>query len=471
MFRNRNELGQVSTSTTVSLALMACYSFLTVAASVAACQVDLAHTVALRYTSDGEVGRLPQPEFLLLGLRVPSEQRTRFECASVGSFEEWVRNRKPWKTPLKFHYYESGKGFVSVSEFPTDPRPEEVSLVQADVQFLRMLIVDQFGGKPPLAEDGAMPPDLQKIATLLGAELVAKLLPQVAVGGASTVAGSLAKALWRERTSIAAGTKLLRSITSLETTDGRRIVRILTVLQVRESLLPFDNCYYASALDDVDLQYSQGLLIPPGGLGFIPAFVGSPLYVYILDKGPSVEEVTKSVGAAVAIWKKAGVVLSPIIKVLDKKETVALLGKDEKIPGYLGCATRFNALATRERLAAIKPNKNSLALFFSSPIFFDGDSTQSEPELQQAYIGYDPNSGSPGLSIAHEIGHLFFGAGHVGEEARGPCLDPSDQHNSTRPVAFTSGLMEFPQRSREITYQDAIFAKKAILARPDARWW
>jgi hypothetical protein len=471
MLRNRNEIGRVGISTTVYVALLACCSFLPVAAPIARCQVDLGPTAALRYTSDAEIAHLPQPEFLLLDFRVPFEQRTRFECASVGSFEEWVRNLKPWKTLLKFHYHDPGKGFVSVSEIPTDPRPEELSLDQADVQFLRTLIVNQFGGNPPLAEDRAMPADVRKLASLLGVELMAKLLPQVAIGETSTPAGSLAKALWRERTSIAVGSKLLRSITPLETTDGRRIVRILTVLHVRESLLPFDNCYYASALDNVDLQYSQGLPMPPGGLGFIPAFVGSPLYVYILDKGPSVEEVTKSVAAAVAIWKKAGVVLSPAIKVLDKKETVALLGKDEKIPGYLGCATRFNSLATRERLAAVKPNKNSLALFFSSPIFFDGDSTQSEPELQQAYIGYDPNSGSPGLSIAHEIGHLFFGAGHVGEKERGPCLDPSDQDDSKRPVAFTSGLMESPQRSSEITYQDAILAKKAILKRRDARWW
>jgi hypothetical protein len=241
------------------------------------------------------------------------------------------------------------------------------------------------------------------------------------------------------------------------------------VLQVRDTLLPLEACYYATSMDDLPVKYADGLAVPAGGLEFVPSLVGAPLYVYILDGGPSNAEVTKSVDGAVAIWKKAGIILLPSIKSLGKQETVALLGKDERIGTYMTCEGRFNKqdLEARKRLSELKPNHRALAIFF----YRNTEWTQSEPELLQSYIGNDPNPGMPGLTVAHEIGHLFFGAGHVGGEARKSCLDPTDQSNPKQPVVVTSRLMEYPQSSGDITHQDAILARKTLLSNPDARWW
>jgi hypothetical protein len=469
MFRNNSHaigFDPCSKLESVFVMVWTCISFLIFTASPVLSDVDSTATAALRYRSDAEIARLPAPAFSLLPFLTPSEQRTPFECASVGSFDEWVRNRKPWKTILNFHYYDKAKRFVSISDYPTDPHPEEFELNSTDVEFLRTLVMDQFGNRAATMAE-TVPPDLQRMASLLGIELTAKLLPKFA-GSDGSLAVTVKKAFWQERSMILVGMKLLRSITPLVTTDGRRIVRILSVLQIQDTLLPFGACYYATAVNDPDVRYSDGLFVPSGGLEFVPALVGAPLYVFILDGGPPIADVTKSVDAAIAIWKKAGIILSPTIKSLSKNETIALLDKDEEIPMFLSCDYRYvnqEDLKTRKRLSELKPNPRGLAVFFGK-----AQQTQSDPDLLQVYIDYDPHKDTPGLTVAHEIGHLFFGAGHVGENVREFCSDPSTQF-SRRPGIITSGLMESQQSSTNITYRDAIAARKKALTLPEARWW
>jgi hypothetical protein len=469
MFRNNKYTIGLNRSNTLKSAFVmvrTCISFLIFTASPVLSDVDSIATTALRYRSDAEIARLPAPAFSLLPFLTPSEQRTPFECASVGSFEEWVRNRKPWKTILNFHYYDKAKRFVSISDYPSDPHPEEFELNSTDVEFLRTLVMDQFGNRAATMAE-TVPPDLQRMASLLGIELTAKLLPKFA-GSDGSLAVTVKKAFWQERSMILVGMKLVRSITPLETTDGRRIVRVLSVLQIQDTLLPLGACYYATALTDPSVKYSDGLLVPSGGLEFAPAFVGAPLYVFILDGGPPIADVTKNVDAAVAIWKKAGIILSPTIKSLSKNETITLLGKDEEIKMFLSCDEGDfypKDLEVRKRLSEIKPNQRGLAVFFGK-----AQRTQSDPDLLQVYINYDPNKGTPGLTVAHEIGHLFFGAGHVGGDARVSCSDPSTQFNRP-PVMITSPLMRSPQSSSNINYQDATIARKKALSLPEARWW
>ncbi len=470
MFRNEiksQSKERIAIRRVMSLALFVGGSLCAGYAPAAKCQLTSEQTAALRYTSKSEVARLPAPAFSLLFFLTPPAQRTPFECASIGSFKDWARNRRLWTATPKYHYYDVAKRYVSVSDWPTDPHPEQFDLSSTDVQFMRTLVALSSGSPQP-GSSSASHSDLEKMMALLGTDFVEKLVPDVSGGDVSSEGESLRLAFWRGRRSIAAGTKLFRSITLVNTSDNRRLVRLLNVLQIGRTLLPLEACYYSAASDDVDLKYSEGLPVPSGGLGFVPTFVGIPLYVYVLDGGPPVEEVAKAVRAAAAIWKRAGIVLSPTINTVDKKQTIAILGKDERIGMFFDCKGRFREpeFSARERLSELKPSKDSLAVYFGNV-----QRTQSEPELVQAYIGYDPNQGTPGLTIAHEIGHLFFGAGHVGGKARGPCLDESDDYTPKKPVAITSALMESPQETSEIDDQDAMLAKQKMLARADARWW
>src|SRR6266851_7951902 len=284
MFRSKQILVDDAVIRAVLAALLTCASGL--ADDVGTSRVDLGLVLALRYNSGAEVAHLQAPTFSLLSPFIPPEQRTAFRCVHVGSFEDWERNRKPWKTRLNLHYYNAAKQFVSISDYPTDPRPEEFELSSVDdIRFIRTLIADQFADHAVTSTEGA-PRDLQQMASLLGVGLLTKLLPRLSVSDA-TVATALKNAFWQERSQIVAGAKLARSITLLVTADDRRFVRILTVVQVRESFLPLETCYYPTPIGDRRFKYSEGLPVPAGGLDFVPSMVGAPLYVYLLDGGPS----------------------------------------------------------------------------------------------------------------------------------------------------------------------------------------
>jgi hypothetical protein len=465
MFRSKRTVNYSSVAWVILIVLLSRPPYM--ASMVDMSQTDLGLVSALRYSSESEVASLPAPAFSLLSPFSPPEQRTPFKCVSLGAFRDWERNRNPWKSHLNLHYYNEAKGFVSISNYPTDPRPEEFKLSSADdIRIIRTFIADQVAGQS-IKSSGQASHDLQQMANSLGVQLLGKLLTRSSVteGTAET---ALNNAFAQERSQIVAGTKLTRTITPLATPDGRRFVRILTVVQTQGIFLPFQACYYSTPLPTPHVQYSEGLPVPAGGLDFVPSVVAVPLYVYVLDGGPSSTDVTKDVNAAVAIWEKAGVILTPKLEVLDKNRTVALLGKDESISAFFSCEQRLDnrhgEFDARIRLSKLKPNPNSLAIFFGK-----AENTQSEPDLLQAYIGNDPNKNTHGLTVAHEIGHLFFGSGHVGEETRGACDDFLTI--TTHPVAFTSRLMTSPPAGSDITYQDAVLARKKILTLPDARWW
>jgi hypothetical protein len=329
-----------------------------------------------------------------------------------------------------------------------------------------MILTDQVAAQSKTS-GGEAPHDLQQMASSLGAPLLGKLMTRSSVTD-DTAGMALNNAFAQQRSQIVPGTKLIRTMTPLATSDGRRFVRILTVVQTQGIFLPLQVCYYPTSLPGPHVQYSEGLPVPTGSLDFVPSTVAVPLYVYVLDGGPSSAEVTKDVNAAVATWEKAGVILAPKLQVLDKKTTVALLGDDESISGFYNCDQRLDNLHgeydARMRLSKLKPDPRSLAVFFGNARI-----TQSEPDLFQAYIGNDLNKTTPGLTVAHEIGHLFFGPGHTDSKTQGACDDFPTL--TKHPVTVTSSLMTSPQTGSNISYQDSVLARKKILTLPEARWW
>ena len=79
-------------------------------------------------------------------------------------------------------------------------------------------------------------------------------------------------------------------------------------------------------------------------------------------------------------------------------------------------------------------------------------SSKSLPGGIKPYIGdWDHYPGTPGLEVAHEIGHLFYGLGHVGEKARSALVRALNRSSLVpQPVAFTSSLMRAGDATREI---------------------
>lgn len=433
--------------------------------SVATAEVELEQIVVLRSSDFAEQSRRAEPKISLNFFLAPYE-RTQFECAGLGSFGEWEKNRQLWSRTLKFHYHNPVRKYISVSGYADNPRPNEHLLTQEDVQYLRALLSLQTSEGQTQSGEQRVGSDVRRLSDLLGKDLLGKLIPQYPFKN-SAPADLLHRAIVDAKVRIHAGSKLIQSVVRIGVPPERYFIRILDVIQLGDKMLPLRLCYYPHSPEHIDYKYSTGLPLPAGGLGqFLPAVVGTPLYVYVLDGGQSTKKAETAVKAAINIWSKAGVILEPRIRALTKSETNALVGDDREIGGYIGCISRFDSPAFQEResLYKLKPDKSALAVFFVK------GATQSEPEFLQVYIDSDPHSDIPGLTVAHEIGHLFLGAGHVGGHTR-VCLDPTDGDGRKSLAVTTSGLMDYGNYTPAISSPDAALARKKILGLPDARWW
>ena len=204
-------------------------------------------------------------------------------------------------------------------------------------------------------------------------------------------------------------------------------------------------------------------------LGQVPKAVTVPLYVYVFHRAPLANDFDKQVAAAVEIWEKAGIVLEPKVTKMNEEQTKKLLGDKLTIVTYLGCVTRFNepGFAQRTALNKLKPNTNSLAIFFGKS---DGQ-PMAEREFMQAYMAEKfPADSSLGRTVAHEIGHLLLGNGHTGGQARvTPCTEPTI--DVKKDVPWTSGLMRDGTKSDDSTISeaDAETARKNAKKLPEAK--
>jgi hypothetical protein len=221
--------------------------------------------------------------------------------------------------------------------------------------------------------------------------------------------------------------------------------------------------------------YTLGKKSTATGRPEVPNKVRIPVEVFVLENAPLAAQARKQIDAAVGIWAAAGIVLDIKLRRLSPDETDKSLGVDSKriLNTYLGCSQRFDnpGFLQRENLLKLKSDPKTLGVFYVK----NTTQSQAEIEFNQLYMMDDPSSVS-GRTLAHEIGHILLGEGHVdGQRAIFPCtLSESGIITREKEKApWTSGLMRAGNTSNsvEISEKDAVIARRMAISLPNATWW
>jgi hypothetical protein len=208
----------------------------------------------------------------------------------------------------------------------------------------------------------------------------------------------------------------------------------------------------------------------PVANGPVPDRVELAIETIVFDGAAQAATIDTQLTAAAAIWEKAGVVLkSAPVKRLSKGESTRLLAKGSagKLDTYLGCVQRFDepGFSERKELLKLKSRAGALGIF----VVATTTQSQTEREFTQVYLDNDPTPNASGRTLAHEIGHILLGEGHVGGQRRiGPCDSMAAQMSvqPKEPAPWTSGLMRdaSTSSSTEISAADAITARTTAVS-------
>ena len=161
-----------------------------------------------------------------------------------------------------------------------------------------------------------------------------------------------------------------------------------------------------------------------------------PIYVFLSDGMPLVKSWFEHCYEASKIWQKVGIHFSPIPKHVGPKTTTNLIGITKKLsmPDSFSWYEEPN-YTYRRKLFRLKPHKYALGVFF---VDMDMPATADGSGLFQVYICHDLFGAPIGRTLAHGLGHVLLGEGHI--------------DSKSNPGPHTSGLMEAGNKSTS-TYE------------------